>query len=558
MEGSTTTTTTKNPYTMPDPDPASPSIRSLSPTILPLDEASTLRGMIQRQASTMVQFRKSEMTELTAVETTEESQKEEDDDSDSHSWHAAFELGSHHVWSDSDETLVPAASPGSDLHDSIEAIREEASRVDTAIALDQLYTLKNELESLRKQVSTRDSEIRHLRETITVKDTRLSTLQLERDLYKADVGCDATTSEPEEPAPFIPPWSPVSQLSQAGRSISADNSNKSHSKVSRVSSRRGVPPMRVTPIPPLLEEKVERLEPQETLLGPSSNTTALFRPVAMVPPSRSGALERTSKSTARHESVSVKSRQSGGLYKNDESTSETTDSMESLAFQLVPRPMSLHHHHKASMDQHHRHDKMEGPPRSIVSPQPLWNSTRKGRTKSHWSVPNGEEDVTYASTATRSRYRRGSMVAEPAATHGGSRSSKNGKSRSKTMEPPKDETNWADPGSKTCLLVPKLRSRRNKKKNPGSRERPKPDSVGSSYQTHTEELTLLLRTMQASEEELRKRLAMITTYYESVVQELLAKSDSAERDGPRNHAREHVLEFPTSFRATQWRTKEFQ
>lgn len=187
-----------------------------------MEESKTLRSMIQRQTSTLVALRRSERTAVTVAETTEESKG----NSESHSgWHATFESGAANVWSDSDEASL-RAPPGSDLHDSIEKIREEASRVETAIALDQLDTLKNELESLRKDLTSRDSEIKGLKQTIQVKDKRLSTLQLERDLFKADAGCDeSSTSRATERISRIPlhPCTPSTEFSTADRATLYDH-----------------------------------------------------------------------------------------------------------------------------------------------------------------------------------------------------------------------------------------------------------------------------------------------------------------------------------------------
>lgn len=69
---------------------------------------------------------------------------------------------------------------------SIEAIREEASRVDTVIALDQLDSIKEELRSTKRRLVSKSIELAELRALIKVKDMRLGTLELERDLYKAD------------------------------------------------------------------------------------------------------------------------------------------------------------------------------------------------------------------------------------------------------------------------------------------------------------------------------------------------------------------------------------
>ena len=72
------------------------------------------------------------------------------------------------------------------IHDSISAIREEASRTDAIMAVDRLDTLKQELTSLTRQLRCRSSELEELRALVQLKDHRLGNLELERDLHKAD------------------------------------------------------------------------------------------------------------------------------------------------------------------------------------------------------------------------------------------------------------------------------------------------------------------------------------------------------------------------------------
>jgi hypothetical protein len=105
-----------------------------------------------------------------------------------------LELGSTYAWSgsgsesasSSSSSLLPSP-PRSDFHESIEAIREEAARIDTIMALDQLDTIKQELGSVKKVLKERRLEIHELREQLSTRDDLLSTLELERDLYKAEV-----------------------------------------------------------------------------------------------------------------------------------------------------------------------------------------------------------------------------------------------------------------------------------------------------------------------------------------------------------------------------------
>jgi hypothetical protein len=72
------------------------------------------------------------------------------------------------------------------LQSSIDNIREEASRVDAAVALHRLETVQLELDETRRQLHNRRQELEEQRAVIRLKDDRLATLELERDLYKAD------------------------------------------------------------------------------------------------------------------------------------------------------------------------------------------------------------------------------------------------------------------------------------------------------------------------------------------------------------------------------------
>jgi hypothetical protein len=76
---------------------------------------------------------------------------------------------------------------GSDhINAVIESIREHASHVDAAIALDRLQTTKKELLTITNKLHNRTAEVRELKNQIRSLEAQLSTLELERDLYQAD------------------------------------------------------------------------------------------------------------------------------------------------------------------------------------------------------------------------------------------------------------------------------------------------------------------------------------------------------------------------------------
>jgi len=93
-------------------------------------------------------------------------------------------LDSKFSWSDDDNSELEGY--GLSIHDSILAIQKEASKVDAIMAVDQLDTLKEELRTLRRQLNNRTAEVEELQALVHLKDSRIGTLELERDLYKAD------------------------------------------------------------------------------------------------------------------------------------------------------------------------------------------------------------------------------------------------------------------------------------------------------------------------------------------------------------------------------------
>jgi len=95
-----------------------------------------------------------------------------------------FDLGSDFTWSE--DGSEKGGFCLSDIHDSVAAIREEASHFDAILAIDQLETLKAEITTLQREVNARTEELDEMRELNSLKDARICTLELECDLYKAD------------------------------------------------------------------------------------------------------------------------------------------------------------------------------------------------------------------------------------------------------------------------------------------------------------------------------------------------------------------------------------
>ena len=96
-----------------------------------------------------------------------------------------FELGSQFTWSEDDHSEMDGFSISA-IHDSVVAIRKEASTFDAVLAVDQLDTLKAEVAMLKRELNARNEEVDELRELASLKDARIGTLELEIDLYRAE------------------------------------------------------------------------------------------------------------------------------------------------------------------------------------------------------------------------------------------------------------------------------------------------------------------------------------------------------------------------------------
>jgi uncharacterized coiled-coil DUF342 family protein len=94
------------------------------------------------------------------------------------------DLGSQFTWSDDDHSELEGF--GLNIYDSIRAIRKEASKIDAVMAIDQLDLLREEIRSMRRELNDHNAEVEELQALAQLKDDRIGTLELERDLYKAD------------------------------------------------------------------------------------------------------------------------------------------------------------------------------------------------------------------------------------------------------------------------------------------------------------------------------------------------------------------------------------
>jgi hypothetical protein len=148
------------------------------------EEIGSLREVVRRQGDAIAELRKTQADKSVAPSRENAKRDSSADESKSYNW--SFDLGSSNMWSDDEDDSFPLGGIDRGIHASIEAIREEASRVDTVMALNQLDTLQQELSSLTRAMNSRTAEIEEMRALVRLKDDRLATLELERDLYRAD------------------------------------------------------------------------------------------------------------------------------------------------------------------------------------------------------------------------------------------------------------------------------------------------------------------------------------------------------------------------------------
>jgi hypothetical protein len=147
------------------------------------EEIASLREVVRNQRGAISELRKTQADKSSCHFT--DNAAILDDECKSYDW--SFDVGSSHMWSDDEEDSFPMG--GSDrggIRASIEAIRQEASRVDAVMALNKLDTLQQEQNSLTRAMENRAAEMDKMRALIRLKDDRMATLELERDLYKAD------------------------------------------------------------------------------------------------------------------------------------------------------------------------------------------------------------------------------------------------------------------------------------------------------------------------------------------------------------------------------------
>lgn len=101
--------------------------------------------------------------------------------------HYESKYGSETTWNEDVKSEIE--SLGLSLHDSlVMALHDEATKMDAVMAADRVSFLEEEVRRLSREVSDRKSTQERLQALLQEKEDRIGTLELERDLYKADTG----------------------------------------------------------------------------------------------------------------------------------------------------------------------------------------------------------------------------------------------------------------------------------------------------------------------------------------------------------------------------------
>ena len=527
--------------------------------------SSSLEEIIRQQTQALEEFRGDDLIHLGDIQ--EETSMEEEDDlscSQSSGRHEAYELDSTHVWSECED-----CGSGKDVHGSIKAIKEEASRVDAVIALDQLDTMKEELENLRKELSGRDSEIKGLRTKIQVKDSKISTLELERQLHRADMGCDIDDGEELD--------DPLIVFSHSSATSSPDNTpdKEANSRYSRMEAAKAPS---LPEAKPLASYSPIRKNLSEVLLDEqrqSPNMSALSRmgtkkerslvsppsPVRLNVTQRPAGVDSSSALAQRPDELS-------SVFGSEVSATDRESAYSIQAGNIPPAKIVQHignrYHHKQANGLHDGHmlqarsllpeshvftpveeASLYTPSRRAESPYLLVPVTRVSShpeldyqeyMRKFNGTPLTARSIDMASVSMSSCSR--SRVEVGAASHSPSYSknpyprfqsgpkSCHSATRKSVARKYQAESFDSGTGTKTCMTLPKGNLLKLFKRR-GSRQS---EELSEEHSSEAEELAQLLRTSLETSDELRKRLAMINSYYENVVKEMQQSLEANNED----------------------------
>jgi hypothetical protein len=483
------------------------------------EQIATLQSLIQHQGSTILQLRKMELEHLRGLHDDCKYDDGEDDDASDRGGdddsHSSFEFSSPLIlrcslprdWSETSvmegqyhdcftppargarrgETVSVTLSPriktahaGSDLHDAIEAIREEASRVDTIMALNQLDTMRQELDTVKRELQNRGAQVRELHTLVSLKDDRLSVLELERDLYKAD----ATRMQMERKNN-----NPNNKNSGDSNTRYLDRKSSSSSTTSLSSHlQNNNPPgpsvggMNDSPYSGISKKNIH------VILDDISEASSIIR-LPAVQPIRSEPIFRP---TTRSTSIPTYTEGSTRFIQKAHSLS-TSSSQHQRGTGSVedPSSVSLSHHSGQSRDKSHRRQKpLPQQPRHPDAPP------TKEASKACLHFPKPPQFL--------SRRKKQSSGKKPHEEYPRPQKQQHARPyhRSSQFPPPSSST--------SSLSTIKLH--------------------GISAKEQADELQRLLRTSLKTADELRKRVAMLNRYYEDLIRRLNTDQENMERD----------------------------
>jgi len=91
-----------------------------------------------------------------------------------------FEFTSSFSWSDDDCSAIAG------IQESIIALREEEAQIDAIVVIDKLDTLKQEFNTVKRQLHIRSAEVQQLKALVARSSNTLGQVELEHDFYRAD------------------------------------------------------------------------------------------------------------------------------------------------------------------------------------------------------------------------------------------------------------------------------------------------------------------------------------------------------------------------------------
>lgn len=379
-----------------------------------------------------------------------------------------------------------------DIQTAVDSIREEAARVEAGILLDQVQTMGNEIQCLTKLAKAQQDQIQHLKNEIREKNDTLGMVELEKDLLKVDaikVKYDLDTC--------------IRRMKEMDLKVKTDDRKKSrHQKPAESSKDSNSTTSKshvmslpvVTPIEGNLCSAPLGSSPESENTGsskpplaePSSHTPT--KRIQCIKPPRQDTLKKNRSATTRSQTP------------RNESSKKT--SKASVNYESIPL---------ASED--------NGQATTIINKATQVRRPDNQHTEAGIQSKSTHETSSSTSSKSHSVSRSVFVTSQTAGT---GTSNKN---------------DWMPPRAEYKTLVVANEPQSSKKESPAklsmcaaqffsckTNQSPKSSHPircdSKSLQAQVEELSQRLMASVRASEELRKRLAMITHYYETTVQQL--------------------------------------